>query len=150
MENMSITPPGSCIKRPIPIVLGVVRRRQAGRWRVLISQRPHNAVLGGFWEFPGGKIQPGETPQQAVQRELAEELGIQVAVEQPILSVEHDYDHGRVQLQAFYCRVVAGQPQALEVAAWRWVDADDLPRYDFPPANGPLIAAVVRDLAAPG
>jgi A/G-specific adenine glycosylase len=132
------------------VAIGVVRRPARVGWEVLISLRLQQAVLGGLWEFPGGKIHPGESPQQAVRRELSEELGIQVVVEAPILCIEHVYAHGLVRLQAFYCRIEAGLPRAEAVAAWRWVAADDLARYAFPHANAPLTEEIAGQLGAWG
>lgn len=144
---MSITTPDCHRKPPLHVAVGIVRKLEPDGLRVLISRRHGQAVLGGFWEFPGGKIHPGESPQDAVRRELAEELAIQVDVEQPLLCVEHAYDHGLVRLQAFYCRLMSGRPRADGVARWRWVRPADLLRYPFPPANAPLTAAVIADLA---
>ncbi len=132
----------------IQVGVGVlVRDRGSPSCRVLIARRRQETVLGGYWELPGGKVEVGETLPACVAREFEEELGIRVAVEQPLRVCEHAYDHGTVRLHSFYCRLVAGEPQPLEVAEWRWVAPGDLVEYRFPPANDALIQAVMRDLA---
>lgn len=112
--------------------------------RVLIARRNPETVLGGCWEFPGGKLQPGETPAECVCREVNEEVGLQVEAAAPFAVIEHEYPHGRVRLHCCRCRLLAGSPRALECAEVRWVLPADLPRYPFPEANAPLL----RQLAA--
>ena len=122
---------------------------QAGL-RVLISQRPlDGAVLGGYWEFPGGKVEVGETVEAAVVRELREEVGLDVEPGQRLSPIEHGYAHGRVRLEAMLCRLrEAGQePSCRQVVQWRWVRVDELEGYAFPPANEALVAELRRVLA---
>lgn len=115
---------------------------------MLITRRPDGAVLGGYWEFPGGKLEPGETPEQALVREFEEELGVGVRVGRRLAVIEQRYAHGVVRLHAFTCRRVSGQLRDLGVSEHRWIGAGELSGYVFPPANRGLLdwlsAAVVR------
>jgi A/G-specific adenine glycosylase len=110
--------------------------------RFLVAQRPLDGLLGGLWEFPGGKQKPGETLPDCLRRELAEELGIEVTVGELLTVVQHAYTHFRITLHAFHCRVVAGQPRALGCADWRWIALDDVPRFAFSAADHQIIAAL--------
>ena len=133
-------------RRPLEIALGVLLDRVDGQTRLLIARRPDDAVLGGLWELPGGKVEQGETPQQALVRELREELGLEVTVGEALGAVEHDYAHARVRLQAFLCTRLAGGPRDLEVAEHRWVGIDEISDYDFPPANRKLFDELLEKL----
>jgi A/G-specific adenine glycosylase len=98
--------------------------------RLLLAQRRLDDLLGGLWEFPGGTCRPGEALEACLQREIAEELGIEIRVGPLLASLRHAYTHFRITLHTFLCRLVEGQPQALECADWRWLtleEADALP-----------------------
>jgi A/G-specific adenine glycosylase len=110
--------------------------------RVLIAQRPPDGMLGGLWEFPGGKQEAGETLPECLQREIREELGLEIAVDEPIVTIKHGYTHFKITLHAFACRLVTGQPQALGVADWRWVTLDELDAFPFPRTDQKIIAAL--------
>ena len=107
--------------------------------RLLITQRPAGGHLPGLWEFPGGKREPGETFEQALHRELMEELGIEVEVQDRIESITHSYREKTVQLQFFRCAWKRHEPQALGCPAFRWVCRDELVRYEFPAADARLL-----------
>jgi A/G-specific adenine glycosylase len=114
---------------------GVVRRDG----KILISQRPLKGLLGGLWEFPGGKREPGESLKETVKREIREELGIQVEVGKKLVEVDHAYSHFKITLHAHDCVYRSGKVQALGVRAWRWVKPQELKRFAFPAANQPII-----------
>lgn len=112
------------------------------RGELLIAQRPPDGLLGGLWEFPGGKQEAGETLQACLYRELQEELNIDVAIGELFAVVKHAFTHFRITLHAFNCRYHddSGEPEALGVADWAWVMPDDLDRYAFGKADRQVIA----------
>lgn len=110
--------------------------------KILIAQRPPEGMLGGLWEFPGGKVENGETLAEGLRREIKEELGLEIAVGEPIVTVKHGYTHFKITLHAFACRLIAGQPQALGVADWRWVTLAELDTFAFPRTDRKIIAAL--------
>src|SRR5439155_18376965 len=107
--------------------------------KILISQRPLKGLLGGLWEFPGGKQEPGESLKETVRREIQEELGIDVEVGKKVVEVDHAYSHFKITLHAHDCVYQSGKVQALGVRDWRWVRPKELKRYAFPAANQPII-----------
>ncbi len=116
-------------------------------WRhgkILISQRPLRGLLGGLWEFPGGKRESGEALPATVAREIKEELGINVAVGQKLATVRHAYSHLRITLHAHECQYRSGKVRALGVHAWRWVRPAELKQFAFPAANQPVIALLLQ------
>jgi 8-oxo-dGTP diphosphatase len=116
--------------------------------RVLVAQRPPGASLAGLWEFPGGKIEPGETPEAALVRELAEELGITVAAAAltPINFVSHAYADFHLLMLLYICRDWQGAPIGQQGQPLRWEAATGLARLPMPPADVPLVAALVDRL----
>lgn len=108
--------------------------------QLLIAQRPADGLLGGLWEFPGGKREPNETLPECLSRELREELAITVAVEDLLVKVKHTFTHFRITLYAFRCRYLEGPPQAIGCADWRWVHPDELDRFAFGRADRQVIA----------
>ena len=110
--------------------------------KILITQRPLDGMLGGLWEFPGGKQHDGETLEQCVAREIREELAIQIDVGAHIISVDHAYSHFSITLHCFDCRVRAGRIRKLGVAAFRWVTTAELDQYAFPKADRVVLAAL--------
>jgi A/G-specific adenine glycosylase len=137
------------VRRPRPprphyaVAVGVVRR--PGRPEVLIGQRPAEGLLGGLWEFPGGKQRPGEPLTRTVARELDEELGISVEVEPtPLAVVDHAYTHFSITLHAFGCWLRRGTPRPRAAQALRWVSPEDLDGFAFPRANHPVIKRLQR------
>jgi A/G-specific adenine glycosylase len=105
-------------------VVAAVTVREDGR--VLVAQRRHNAMLGGLWEFPGGKREGDETLEEALIRELHEEMGIGLEVGRHLTTVEHAYTHFRITLYAFFCRLVEGEPRCIECADFRWATLADI------------------------
>ena len=109
--------------------------------RLLIVQRPETAEMGGLWEFPGGKIEPGETPQAALVREIAEELAVPVAVGDLYHTTRHTYPGGlAVHLRFYECRLLGGPLQLLWGQDYRWVAPTALPTYAYPAADLEVVA----------
>jgi len=115
--------------------------------RVLIAQRPPDKPMAGLWEFPGGKVEASERPEDALIRELGEELGITVkeACLAPFTFASHSYPDFHLLMPLYICRRWEGTPQALEHSALKWVRPRDLTAYEMPPADLPLIP-MLRDL----
>jgi 8-oxo-dGTP diphosphatase len=130
----------------IDVAVGILPRLVQGQVLILIAQRPKENILGGYWEFPGGKLEPGEEPAQCVEREFTEELGITVRAGQAMEAIEHTYPHAKVRLLPFICQWVSGQIENIEVDQHRWVKLDALSKYSFPQANTSLIESIQRDL----
>ena|SRR5688500_15869632 len=114
---------------------------------VLICRRLEGTPFAGYWEFPGGKLEPGETLEQCVVRELAEEVGAIVAPEFTLPIIEHTYPHARVRLHPFVCRLVDGEPRPIGCSECRWIPAQRLADFRFPPANNALLADIIAHLA---
>lgn len=129
--------------RPVPFALDQLSASCSEDLAVLITRRKTGAVLGGYWELPGGKIEPGESHYACLERELREEVGIDIEPLHSFPPIEHHYEHAHVRLLPFLCRRVRGLPAPLEVDEVRWVRPDELAGYTFPPANEPLIASLV-------
>ncbi len=130
---------------PLAVVAAVLRD---GQGRVLLAQRLPGGPHGGLWEFPGGKVEPGETPEAALARELVEELGIEVAVGEEILAVDHAYPHLCLRLTAYACTLVAGAPRALHCQGFAWVPLGELARYPMPEADLPIAGLLGRSSEA--
>ena len=109
--------------------------------RILIAKRPLDKHQGGLWEFPGGKVESGETVEAALGRELAEELGIVVTAAQPLIQVRHDYPDKQVLLDVWQVTAFDGDPHGAEGQPLAWVEPAHLSEYSFPAANRPIVAA---------
>ena len=126
------------------VACGLIRDAEG---HLLIAQRPAEGLLGGLWEFPGGKQEPGETLAQCLVRELHEELAIEVAVGDHFISVDHAFTHFKITLHAYECRYLGAvppydAPQALGCQAWAWASEDELGRYSFGKADRLVIQAL--------
>ena len=113
--------------------------------RVLIAQRRADQKLALRWEFPGGKLERGEAPVAAVARELREELGVEVAVGRVWDVLFHAYPDFDLVMLVYACRIVLGEPRAVEVAQVAWVEPKDLPSWDILEADRPLVDRLVRE-----
>jgi A/G-specific adenine glycosylase len=109
---------------------------------ILIDRRPQNGLLGGLWEFPGGKIEPGETIEECIKREIQEELGIEIEVGKHLITIDHTYTHFRVTLNVHHCHHLTGIPQPIESDEIRWVTLDEIDQFPFPKANVQIINAL--------
>jgi mutator protein MutT len=120
----------------IIVVAAIIRRNG----KILITQRPPGVHLSGLWEFPGGKVEPTESLESALQREIGEELGIEIQVQNEFFRTDHHYPSRSVRLHFFNCSIIKGEPRALTVADVRWVAPCDIDRLDFPEADKELLA----------
>ena len=107
--------------------------------RLLITQRHAKTHLGGLWEFPGGKREPGETFEQCLVREIREELGVEICVGELFEEVAHDYPEKSVHLKFFLCELIFGEPQPLDCAAVKWIEKSELTTHEFPAADARLL-----------
>ena len=112
------------------------------RGQILIDRRKPDGLLGGLWEFPGGKVEVGETIADCIQREIREELGTEIAVGDLLVVVDHTYSHFRVTLNVHHCQHLSGEPQAIECDEIRWVTLAELDQFPFPKANLQIIQAL--------
>jgi A/G-specific adenine glycosylase len=124
----------------VEVGVGIIWRRG----RVLLCKRPADVMLGGLWEFPGGKRERGESVPACIRRELREECGLAVTVGPHLVDVKHAYSHLRVTLRCYHCQAGAGRVRLLGCDDARWVRPQDLRRYPLPAANVRIVAAVLR------
>jgi 8-oxo-dGTP diphosphatase len=126
----------------LPLLLVVACALVDTDGRVLLSQRPEGKALAGLWEFPGGKVDPGETPEHALVRELEEELGIEtkIACLAPLTFASHTYETFHLLMPLYVCRRFWGTPMPREGQKLKWVRPRDMRNYPMPPADEPLIA----------
>ena len=116
--------------------------------RLLVCQRKAADSLGGYWEFPGGGLQDGETLSECLHRELREELNITVRIIRPLNPVVHQTKSERLILHPFLCDSIDREPTAIECDQFHWIDPLDLPRYRFPPGNETMIAEAIAAIIA--
>ena len=124
--------------RPIAVVCAAIVDRDG---RVLLAQRPAHKHLGFKWEFPGGKVETGESPEQALVREIREELGCDIFIRRALPHFTHDYGTVVIEMIPFVCELAptSPTPHAHEHAALAWVTVDALPTYDLAPADWPVV-----------
>lgn len=123
------------MKQQLQVVAALLE--QGGRF--LICQRPSHKAQGDLWEFAGGKIEPGETPQQALERECREELAVEIQADELFMEVVHEYDDRIVRLLVLRAVLKSGEPTALEHQAMAWVTPQQMMEYDFCPADLPIL-----------
>lgn len=125
---------------PVPVVCAIIVRDE----RIMLAQRPLDKKLGGLWEFPGGKVEAGESAEAALHRELQEELGCTVCVTRALVPFVHVYEWGCIELIPFVCELAAGsaEPRAIEHQALVWVERGELQEYELAPADVPLLGLV--------
>ena len=123
------------------IVVAAVIRDEAGL--ILLTRRPESAHMGGLWEFPGGKVEPGESPTAALGRELGEELGLVAEIGAPLTFAVHEEPGMRILLLFYAAVIVSGRPEGLEGQEIAWVASADLASYPTPPADRELVRRLV-------
>ncbi|MDX1795439.1 MAG: 8-oxo-dGTP diphosphatase MutT, partial [Hydrogenovibrio sp.] len=122
----------------LQIVVGVLKKQN----QVLLSLRQKHQAYADFWEFPGGKVESGESFEQALQREFEEEVGVHTANWQPLITIPWDYEHASVSLNVFVSEDFEGEPVGMEGQQIAWVDTDSLSEYHFPEANQGIVRAL--------
>lgn len=125
----------------IEVAAGLIQRD--GRY--LIARRKAGVHLAGYWEFPGGKREAGESLEECLQRELLEELNVRVDTPVPYRIVRHEYSEKIVELHFFRCAIESGEAEALDCAELRWVSPGEFAQFTFPPADGVILDALQRD-----
>ncbi|OUC05017.1 adenine glycosylase [Litorilinea aerophila] len=140
-------------RRPTPhydVAAGIIWRGAPYRSDLLVAQRPQEGMLGGLWEFPGGKLEAGDPDlASCLQREIREELGIEIQVLSPLMQVRHAYTHFRITLHAFHARHVQGVPQALGCDDWRWIAPAELTRLPLPVTDQKIARRLLAEQDAP-
>lgn len=126
---------------PIRVTAAVLRRGE----KILIAQRATGA-LAGLWEFPGGKLEAGESPEVCLARELFEELGVHARIGEALTATVHHYPQISIELLVYRAEIVEGEPQAREHAAVAWVTIDELASYELAPADLPAVAKLREEL----
>ncbi len=142
-ENITAEIPRMKKRSPAPhyqVTAGVIQHRG----RILITQRKEHGLLGGLWEFPGGKQEPGESLEECLKRELQEELNIHVAIHEKLTHIHHAYTHFRITLHVFICRWIGGRPEPLGCSQMKWVRPAELKRYAFPKADRRVIELLLK------
>ena len=135
--------PVKSVRKPIPhydVVAGIIRKDH----HFLITLRPPKGLLGGLWEFPGGKVENGETFKQSLKREIAEELGIKILVGSLFTSVKHAYTHFKITLHVFQCQYQSGEIQLNGCDDYRWIDSSQLDDFAFPGADRKIIDQLMK------
>ncbi len=121
--------------KKISVSAAVIRRNG----KVYIQKRPFKGLMGGLWEFPGGKLEKNESPEDGLQREIREELGVEVRLKEKLMVVKHSYTQFRVTLHVFLCDLEKGRLRPTSCEAWKWVPLDQMDRYPFPAANAKIL-----------
>lgn len=145
--GVGVMPNPPADRLPIPVVCAVI---EDGVGRVLVAQRPAHKHLGLKWEFPGGKVDPGEQPHAALRREIREEFGCDIGIGPPLPRFVHDYGSVQIEMLPFVCALSPGQPppHPHEHVATRWAVPDELSALDLAAADWPVVASYRAYLAA--
>ncbi|MFT5121970.1 MAG: A/G-specific adenine glycosylase [Verrucomicrobiales bacterium] len=131
-------------KKPIPtVVVGAAAIFDRSQ-RVLIARRHQKGLLGGLWEFPGGKLEPGESLEACTAREIKEELGVDISVGEKLMIVHHTYSHFKLEMHVFICRIVKGRPRAVDCADFAWCTLEELDAYPYSKADLYVVDALKR------
>ena len=127
------------------VVAALFLREREGKTEMMICQRPANKARGGLWEFVGGKVEPGETPAGALERECREELDVRVAVGPLYAAVTHEYPDLTIRLSLYCARIEEGVPRLLEHTDLRWITPEKIPQYAFCPADESILKTIERE-----
>ncbi|MCK4536147.1 MAG: (deoxy)nucleoside triphosphate pyrophosphohydrolase [Desulfuromonadales bacterium] len=130
---------------PLLVTAAIIRRQD----KILITRRPEGSKYAGLWEFPGGKLETGESPEQCLQREIREELGVKVAVDAVFDAIFHRYAWGDVLLLAYNCRLQNQSIRNLGVAEHRWVTVETLSEFSLLPADAPIVYKLQNNVSRP-
>jgi mutator protein MutT len=125
---------------PIVVAAAIIQQEE----KILLTRRKPDSVLGGFWEFPGGKQEPGETLECCLRREVKEELGVEIGEPQVFHSLRYQYPEQAVELHFFTCSIIQGHPQPLDCAEIAWVHKAELISYEFPPADISVLTRLLQ------
>ena len=131
--------------KTIRVAAGIIKRKTDGLMEIFATQRGHGAYKD-WWEFPGGKLEEGETSEEAVGREIQEELGVKVAVDEMLCSVEYDYPDFHLSMDCFYCHVEEGEIKLLEHEAARWLSKETLDQVNWLPADTDVLKRIKETL----
>lgn len=110
-----------------------------------IQQRPRDGLMGGLWEFPGGKIEKNESPEDCLKREIQEELSVDIVIDSKLMTIKHSYTQFRVTLHVYLCRLPSGRIRATQCEQWKWVSFKELESYPFPSANAKIVEYLSND-----
>ena len=127
------------------VVAALIVRRTEERTEMLVCQRPTNKARGLLWEFVGGKVEAGETPEAALIRECREELGVTVVVGKPYMELVHCYPDLTVRLSLFCCTIAEGTPQKIEHNDLRWITVEKIPQLSFCPADETILERLMKE-----
>ena len=127
----------------IEVSAAVILRRK----KIYIQKRKVGGLMGGLWEFPGGKFEPGESAEQCLNREIKEEMGIALHIDEKLMTVKHSYTRFRVTLHVFLCRIRSGRVSPTQCDEWVWVKREELDTYSFPAANVKIIKNLMNHQA---
>ena len=140
--KQDLYPPGKQ-KTPatkIEVSAAVILRRN----KIFIQKRKSGGLMGGLWEFPGGKFEPGESAEQCLHREIMEELGVTLHIDEKLMTVKHSYTRFRVTLYVFLCRIRSGRVLPTQCEEWEWVKTEELDTYPFPAANVKIVKKLIN------
>ena len=143
-SKVELFPMKNKIIKKIPhynVAVGVIWKKG----KILITKRKKNQLLGGLWEFPGGKIQGNESSKECIAREIKEELGIDISVNEYMLTVKHQYSHFKITLDAYMCNYVKGKIRCIEVDDYKWITPDQISLYPFPKANHYIFPKILEN-----
>jgi len=119
----------------VPVTAAIINNNG----KILIAKRSQRKHLGGYWEFPGGKIEPNETPEVCLKREIAEELKINIHIDSFFTENEYSYDKVRISLKSYLCTFISGEIQLIDHDEVRWVNIEQLNSFNFAPADRPIV-----------